>query len=79
MHVYIYTCTQSDVWVVHASLQGCQLMWESYKLEGFVQKFSDCIFSFQERVSIGYSVSPSKLTTKPVLFFFLHIWSRSVA
>ena len=25
-------------------------MWESYKLEGFVQKFSDCIFSFQERV-----------------------------
>jgi dynein heavy chain 1 len=30
--------------------EGCQLLWESYKLEGFVQKFSECIFSFQERV-----------------------------
>ena len=33
-------------------------MWESYKLEGFVQKFSDCIFGFQERVSVAYHVGP---------------------
>jgi len=30
--------------------EGCGVTWESYKLEGFVQKFSDCIFNFQERV-----------------------------
>ena len=30
--------------------EGCGLVWESYKLEGFVQKFSDTIFNFQERV-----------------------------
>ena len=36
-------------------------MWESYKLEGFVQKFSDCIFNFQERVSLGTSLSQRAL------------------
>jgi hypothetical protein len=30
--------------------EGCGLVWESYKLEGFVQKFSDTIFNFQEKV-----------------------------
>ena len=30
--------------------EGCGLGWESYKLEGFVQKFSDTIFNFQEKV-----------------------------
>ena len=30
--------------------EGCGLGWESYKLESFVQKFSDTIFNFQERV-----------------------------
>ncbi len=30
--------------------EGCNVMWESYKLEGFVQKFSELIFNFQERV-----------------------------
>ena len=30
--------------------EGCGLSWESYKLENFVQKFSDCIFNFQEKV-----------------------------
>ena len=30
--------------------EGCGLGWESYKLENFVQKFSECIFNFQERV-----------------------------
>ena len=30
--------------------EGCGLSWESYKLEGFVQKFSDTIFNFQEKV-----------------------------
>ncbi len=26
------------------------MAWDSYKLENFVQKFSDCIFNFQEKV-----------------------------
>ena len=30
--------------------EGNQLTWESYKLESYVQKFSECIFNFQERV-----------------------------
>ena len=30
--------------------EGCGLIWESYKLEGFVHKFSDTIFNFQEKV-----------------------------
>ena len=30
--------------------EGCGITWESYKLENFVQKFSELIFSFQERV-----------------------------
>ena len=29
---------------------GCNVTWESYKLESFVQKFSELIFNFQERV-----------------------------
>jgi dynein heavy chain 1 len=29
---------------------GCNITWESYKLESFVQKFSELIFNFQERV-----------------------------
>lgn len=29
---------------------GCNISWESYKLESFVQKFSEIIFNFQERV-----------------------------
>lgn len=30
--------------------EGIQLVWESYKLDPYVQKFSDTIVSFQERV-----------------------------
>ena len=30
--------------------EGCNITWESYKLESFVQKFSEVIFNFQERV-----------------------------
>lgn len=30
--------------------EGCNITWESYKLESFVQKFSELIFNFQERV-----------------------------
>ena len=30
--------------------EGCGVAWDSYKLENFVQKFSDCIFNFQEKV-----------------------------
>ena len=54
-HVCVYTWFTCNVHVVfdcchHLFPQGCQLMWESYKLEPFVQKFSDMIFNFQERV-----------------------------
>ena len=30
--------------------EGCTITWESYKLESFVQKFSEVIFNFQERL-----------------------------
>lgn len=30
--------------------EGVNIVWESYKLEGFVMRFSDIIFNFQERV-----------------------------
>ena len=30
--------------------EGCNITWESYKLESFVQKFSEVIFNFQERL-----------------------------
>ncbi len=30
--------------------EGCGVAWDSYKLENFVQKFSNCIFNFQEKV-----------------------------
>ena len=29
---------------------GCGMAWNSYKLENFVQKFSDRIFNFQEKM-----------------------------
>ena len=31
-------------------IQGCSLLWESFRLESYVQKFSDCVFNFQEKV-----------------------------
>ena len=42
MYVYL-VCT-------YVCMQGCALGWESYKLEGYVAKFSDFVFSFQEKV-----------------------------
>ena len=30
--------------------EGSNILWESYKLEGFVTRLSDVIFNFQERV-----------------------------
>ena len=31
-------------------MQGNQLVWESYKLDPYVQKFADVVSTFQERV-----------------------------
>lgn len=39
--------------------EGCGLMWESYKVEGFVQKFSDCIFNFKKKVEITVAITIS--------------------
>lgn len=31
-------------------LQGIQLVWESYKLDPYVQKLAEAVFNFQEKV-----------------------------
>lgn len=31
-------------------LLGCQLVWESYKLDPYVQKFAEQVFNFEEKV-----------------------------
>ena len=33
------------------SLQGCALVWESYKLDPYVQRLADTVFNFQEKVT----------------------------
>ena len=49
---------------VYLFLQGLGLSWESYKLENFVQRFSDYIFSFQERVmALKYSMCTNSTFT----------------
>jgi dynein heavy chain 1 len=30
--------------------EGADLVWDSYKLESYTQKFQDCVFAFQEKV-----------------------------
>eukprot|EP00731_Ephydatia_muelleri_P024350 Em0016g621a len=42
--------------------EGCGLLWESFRLEGYVQKFSDCVFNFQEKVDEVMSYT-SKIET----------------
>lgn len=38
-------------------LQGMSLVWESYKLDPYVQRLAECVFSFQEKVSELPSIS----------------------
>ena len=40
-------CTDS---VLFGTSQGNQLVWESYKLDPYVQKFAEVVSTFQERV-----------------------------
>lgn len=34
--------------------EGVGLVWESYKLVQYVQRFSECVIQFQEKVSKQY-------------------------
>jgi len=49
---------------MHFVNQGVSLVWESYKLDPYVQRLADTDFNFQEKVSLEKSAH----------FFFYHVY-----
>lgn len=48
---------RKDVQVLIA--EGIGLVWESYKLIHYVQRFSECVISFQEKVTSHWDIQCS--------------------
>jgi dynein heavy chain 1 len=36
--------------LIRLVIEGAELVWDSYKLENYTQRFQDCVFAFQEKV-----------------------------
>lgn len=48
--------------------EGIALVWESYKLEQYVQRLSECVVSFQEKVSPGRGIFMISFPFPPMQF-----------